>query len=84
MTLCLSVLSVVLWLGDLNYRISELDVDHVKVLITKKDFETLHNYDQVRHLLLDALVMTCTGEGKGTTPIPLNCGRGQESLVGGG
>ncbi|KAJ3597582.1 hypothetical protein NHX12_001105 [Muraenolepis orangiensis] len=40
--------NVVLWLGDLNYRISELDVDHVKDLITKKDFETLHNYDQLK------------------------------------
>lgn len=39
--------SVVLWLGDLNYRISDLDVNNVKELILKKDFETLHNYDQV-------------------------------------
>lgn len=38
---------MVLWIGDLNYRISDLDVDDVKELISKKDFETLHNYDQV-------------------------------------
>jgi len=63
---------VVLWLGDLNYRISELDVDHVKDLITKKDFETLHNHDQVPYLLPDGLNMNCTGDGRGTTPIPLN------------
>lgn len=39
--------SVILWIGDLNYRISDLDVDNVKELISKKDFETLYNYDQV-------------------------------------
>lgn len=39
--------SVVLWIGDLNYRISDLDVDNVKELISNKDFETLHTYDQV-------------------------------------
>lgn len=39
--------SVILWIGDLNYRISDLDVDYVKELINKKDFETLHSYDQV-------------------------------------
>jgi len=39
--------SVILWIGDLNYRISELDVSNVKELISKKDFETLHSYDQV-------------------------------------
>lgn len=39
--------SIILWIGDLNYRISELDVDNVKELINKKDFETLQNYDQV-------------------------------------
>lgn len=42
--------SVVLWLGDLNYRLSDLDVDNVKDLIAKKDFETLHSYDQVGNL----------------------------------
>lgn len=50
-SLCLflffSVISVVLWIGDLNYRISDLDVDRVKELISKNDFDTLHNYDQV-------------------------------------
>lgn len=40
--------SVVLWLGDLNYRISDLDVEHVKDLIAKKDFESLYNHDQVQ------------------------------------
>ncbi|PWA20699.1 hypothetical protein CCH79_00011510, partial [Gambusia affinis] len=40
--------NVVLWIGDLNYRISDLDVDSVKDLITKNDFETLHAYDQLK------------------------------------
>lgn len=44
---CASVTSVILWIGDLNYRISDLEVDNVKELISKKDFETLHSYDQV-------------------------------------
>lgn len=39
--------SVVFWIGDLNYRISNLDVKYVKELISKKDFEALHSYDQV-------------------------------------
>uniref|UniRef100_A0A3Q3JER7 phosphoinositide 5-phosphatase n=1 Tax=Monopterus albus TaxID=43700 RepID=A0A3Q3JER7_MONAL len=40
--------NVVLWIGDLNYRISDLDVDDVKELISKKDFETLHSFDQLK------------------------------------
>ncbi|XP_014327713.1 type II inositol 1,4,5-trisphosphate 5-phosphatase isoform X1 [Xiphophorus maculatus] len=40
--------NVVLWIGDLNYRISDLDVDSVKDLISKNDFETLHSYDQLK------------------------------------
>jgi len=46
-SLCAPLISVILWIGDLNYRIGDLDVDSVKELISKKDFETLHNYDQV-------------------------------------
>lgn len=40
--------SVILWLGDLNYRIEELDVEKVKKLIEEKDFQTLYAYDQVQ------------------------------------
>lgn len=49
---CASHISVVFWIGDLNYRISDLDVKDVKELISKKDFETLHSYDQVRKIIL--------------------------------
>lgn len=44
---CAFLISVVLWVGDLNYRISDLDVDSVKELISRNDFEALRTYDQV-------------------------------------
>lgn len=50
-----SFTSVILWIGDLNYRISDLDVDNVKELISKNEFETLHNYDQV---ILTTVILT--------------------------
>uniref|UniRef100_A0ABI8AL68 phosphoinositide 5-phosphatase n=1 Tax=Felis catus TaxID=9685 RepID=A0ABI8AL68_FELCA len=39
---------VILWLGDLNYRIEELDVETVKKLIEEKAFQTLYAYDQLK------------------------------------
>ncbi|XP_072466097.1 type II inositol 1,4,5-trisphosphate 5-phosphatase isoform X3 [Notamacropus eugenii] len=39
---------VILWLGDLNYRIEELDVETVKKLIEEKAFQTLYTYDQLK------------------------------------
>uniref|UniRef100_A0AAY5ESS6 phosphoinositide 5-phosphatase n=1 Tax=Electrophorus electricus TaxID=8005 RepID=A0AAY5ESS6_ELEEL len=56
--------SIVLWLGDLNYRISELDVDYVKDLILKKDFETLHNYDQLKRQMDEETVFVGFMEGE--------------------
>lgn len=47
----LSLTSVIVWIGDLNYRITELDVTTVKELISQKDFETLHGHDQVNVVL---------------------------------
>ncbi|XP_056141955.1 type II inositol 1,4,5-trisphosphate 5-phosphatase isoform X2 [Lampris incognitus] len=55
--------SVVLWLGDLNYRISELAVDHVKDLIIKKEFETLYNYDQLKRQIDEEAVFVGFVEG---------------------
>lgn len=46
-TFVLCLCSVILWLGDLNYRIEELDMEKVKKLIEEKDFQTLYAYDQV-------------------------------------
>ncbi|KAM4735686.1 type II inositol 1,4,5-trisphosphate 5-phosphatase isoform 2-T2 [Anableps anableps] len=56
--------NVVLWIGDLNYRISDLDVDSVKDLITKKDFETLHSYDQLKRQLDKEAVFVGFEEGE--------------------
>lgn len=45
---CVLCSSVVLWVGDLNYRLYNIDVELVKNLIAEKDFLTLHSHDQVR------------------------------------
>ncbi|XP_076008790.1 type II inositol 1,4,5-trisphosphate 5-phosphatase isoform X2 [Genypterus blacodes] len=54
----------VLWIGDLNYRISDLDVENVKDLISKKDFETLHNYDQLKRQIDNEAVFVGFVEGE--------------------
>ncbi|XP_035528174.1 type II inositol 1,4,5-trisphosphate 5-phosphatase isoform X2 [Morone saxatilis] len=54
---------VIFWIGDLNYRISDLDVDNVKDLISKKDFETLHNYDQLKRQIDEDAVFVGFVEG---------------------
>ncbi|KAL4657552.1 type II inositol 1,4,5-trisphosphate 5-phosphatase isoform X1 [Arapaima gigas] len=59
---------VVLWLGDLNYRISELEVDEVKNLIAKKDFETLYRYDQLKRQIDEKAVFIGFVEGEITFP----------------
>ncbi|XP_054903286.1 type II inositol 1,4,5-trisphosphate 5-phosphatase isoform X1 [Poeciliopsis prolifica] len=56
--------NVVLWIGDLNYRISELDVDSVKDLISKNDFETLHSYDQLKRQIDGKAVFVGFEEGE--------------------
>jgi len=38
---------VILWLGDLNYRLEELDVAKVKQLVDEQAFLELCQYDQV-------------------------------------
>uniref|UniRef100_A0A8D0AA32 phosphoinositide 5-phosphatase n=1 Tax=Sander lucioperca TaxID=283035 RepID=A0A8D0AA32_SANLU len=54
---------VILWIGDLNYRISELDVSNVKELIGKKDFETLYSYDQLKRQINEEAVFVGFVEG---------------------
>lgn len=39
--------SVLFWIGDLNYRIMDLEIGKVKSLIERKQFKDLHSYDQV-------------------------------------
>ncbi|XP_068180463.1 type II inositol 1,4,5-trisphosphate 5-phosphatase [Antennarius striatus] len=55
---------LILWIGDLNYRISDLDVDIVKELISKKDFETLHTYDQLKRQIDEEAVFVGFVEGE--------------------
>uniref|UniRef100_A0A3Q1GVH5 phosphoinositide 5-phosphatase n=2 Tax=Acanthochromis polyacanthus TaxID=80966 RepID=A0A3Q1GVH5_9TELE len=56
--------NVILWIGDLNYRITDLDVDKVKELISKKDFETLHSYDQLKRQIDEEAVFEGFEEGE--------------------
>lgn len=46
--LTISKHDVILWLGDLNYRIEELDVEKVKKLVEEKAFQTLYVHDQLK------------------------------------
>uniref|UniRef100_A0A3P8YR92 phosphoinositide 5-phosphatase n=1 Tax=Esox lucius TaxID=8010 RepID=A0A3P8YR92_ESOLU len=55
--------NLVLWLGDLNYRLSDLDVDRVKELLVKKDFETLQSYDQLKRQIDEEAVFVGFEEG---------------------
>ncbi|TNN89132.1 Type II inositol 1,4,5-trisphosphate 5-phosphatase [Liparis tanakae] len=55
---------VIFWIGDLNYRISELDVSNVKELISKKEFETLHSYDQLKRQIDEEAVFVGFVEGE--------------------
>ncbi|XP_050788053.1 type II inositol 1,4,5-trisphosphate 5-phosphatase isoform X2 [Gopherus flavomarginatus] len=39
---------VILWLGDLNYRLEPLGLEKVKMHIEKEEFQDLYQYDQVQ------------------------------------
>ncbi|XP_051920456.1 type II inositol 1,4,5-trisphosphate 5-phosphatase isoform X1 [Hippocampus zosterae] len=55
---------VVFWIGDLNYRIGELDVADVKDLVGKKDFEMLRAYDQLKRQIEEEAVFVGFAEGE--------------------
>ncbi|XP_046892778.1 type II inositol 1,4,5-trisphosphate 5-phosphatase isoform X1 [Hypomesus transpacificus] len=56
--------SVIFWLGDLNYRINDLDLENVKDLISKKDLKTLYDYDQLKRQIEEDAVFVGFTEGE--------------------
>eukprot|EP00794_Sanderia_malayensis_P000376 gene376-1009_t len=55
---------VVIWLGDLNYRLDDLDVDRIKGLIDGYKLEELYKFDQLRKQRLAGKVFQGYTEGK--------------------
>ncbi|CAJ0945612.1 unnamed protein product, partial [Ranitomeya imitator] len=55
---------VVLWLGDLNYRLKDVDMEKVKKLIECKDFKTLYKFDQLKQQMDDKAVFDGFTEGE--------------------
>ena len=45
----MSSFRVVFWLGDLNYRLCDIDNDNVKKLIARKQLEKIMQYDQLHN-----------------------------------
>lgn len=54
---------VVLWLGDLNYRLKEIDLERVKKLIDCKDYKTLYKFDQLKQQIEEKAVFDSFTEG---------------------
>ncbi|XP_067389802.1 type II inositol 1,4,5-trisphosphate 5-phosphatase isoform X2 [Emydura macquarii macquarii] len=55
---------VILWLGDLNYRIEELDVEKVKKLIEEEAFQALYQHDQLKRQMDEKSVFEGFSEGE--------------------
>ncbi|KAJ8290193.1 hypothetical protein GJAV_G00009790 [Gymnothorax javanicus] len=54
---------VVLWVGDLNYRLFDISVERVKNLIAEEDFLSLQKHDQLRKQMLEEAVFSGFVEG---------------------
>ncbi|XP_075029964.1 type II inositol 1,4,5-trisphosphate 5-phosphatase isoform X2 [Calonectris borealis] len=55
---------VILWLGDLNYRLEELDVAKVKQLVDERAFLELCQYDQLKRQMNASAVFEGFTEGE--------------------
>ncbi|XP_015153263.2 type II inositol 1,4,5-trisphosphate 5-phosphatase isoform X2 [Gallus gallus] len=55
---------VILWLGDLNYRLEELDVTKVKQLVDERAFPELCQYDQLKRQMNAKAVFEGFTEGE--------------------
>ncbi|KAM3933388.1 type II inositol 1,4,5-trisphosphate 5-phosphatase isoform 1-T1 [Leptodactylus fuscus] len=55
---------VVLWLGDLNYRLKDIDMEKAKKLIESKDYKTLYEFDQLKQQMHEKTVFDGFTEGE--------------------
>ncbi|KAM7138739.1 type II inositol 1,4,5-trisphosphate 5-phosphatase isoform 3-T5 [Macrochelys suwanniensis] len=62
--LTISKHDVILWLGDLNYRIEQLEVETVKMHIEKEKFQALYQYDQLKKQMDEKAVFDGFTEGE--------------------
>ncbi|XP_053867882.1 type II inositol 1,4,5-trisphosphate 5-phosphatase isoform X1 [Malaclemys terrapin pileata] len=62
--LTISKHDVILWLGDLNYRIEPLGLEKVKMHIEKEAFQDLYQYDQLKKQMDAKAVFDGFTEGK--------------------
>lgn len=59
---------MIYWIGDLNYRITDLDLEMVKENIREKKLEELYKADQLRQQIYRRKVFTGYSEGKLSFP----------------
>lgn len=50
---------LVFWLGDLNYRLNDLDIDTVKSMIKNSKLKDLMSYDQVQAIYRNTAFLYC-------------------------
>ncbi|EMP34863.1 Splicing factor 3A subunit 3 [Chelonia mydas] len=62
--LTISKHDIILWLGDLNYRIEQLEVETMKMHIEKEDFQALYQHDQLKKQMDEKAVFDGFTEGE--------------------